>query len=175
MRFAIGMRAVTVAVLGSGLAACSSSSANLFTGSTKSEGATTAAATPPPAKPSDRTLQVAATSARASRCGYNFDPGRLRTSYIASEQQSGLPPAEIATLEKLYDVTRDRVAKSITDSEAFCSDEQTTVIKRDLTRHMAGDFTPVRSASSSVGDWFSGGAKKPWNPEDAFYPNQSRK
>jgi len=153
---------------------CSSGNTSLFTGSAKPSAAAGATPAPPLAKPSDRALQVAATSARASRCGYNFDPQRLRASYIASESQAGVPAPEIATLEKLYDITRDRVAKSITDTETFCNDEQTAVIKRDLNRHMAGDFAPNRKAESSVGDLFSGSSNKPWNPQDAFKSTQIR-
>jgi hypothetical protein len=174
----IARRTTPVVMLMLAVAAAGCSSGNtmsLFTGSTTPSSAAGTAPAPPPAKPSDRALQVAATSARASRCGYNFDPQRLRTSYMASESQAGLPAPEMATLEKLYDVTRDRVAKSITDSETYCTDEQTATIKRDLGRHMAGDFTPVRKIEGTAGDWWSTGqSRKPWNPSDAFKPNEIR-
>ena len=118
-------------------------------------------------------MQVAATSAKAATCGYNFDPLRLRTNYLAHEAQAGLPPADLAALEKLYDATRARVAKSAGNADAFCSDDQTVVIKKDLVRHMAGDYTaPPKVVASS--DRFGGSTKKGWDPRKAVFPTEVR-
>lgn len=163
----------TASLLAMVLAGCSSGIAGLSTGSTANTSPPVPTA-PVVVKPADRALQVAATSARAGKCGYNFDPGRLRSGYIASEVQAGLAPAETATLEKLYDATRTRVAASITDAEEFCSDEQTAVIKSDLKRHMAGDFSVSRAPDRTAASWWQSGANKPWNSDETFYPRGSR-
>ena len=72
------------------LAGCSSSggltTASLMGGGNASEASASAAAPagPPPSDPTSRTLQVAATSARATRCGFYFDPERLKSSFLAA-------------------------------------------------------------------------------------------
>lgn len=118
-------------------------------------------------------MQVAATSAKATTCGYNFDPARLRTNYLAHEAQTGLSPPDLAALEKLYDATRTRIAKGAGNADAFCSDDQTVVIKKDLVRHMAGDYTvPPKVVASS--DWLGGSTKKGWDPRKAAFPTEVR-
>ncbi len=91
---------------------------------------------------SSRTLQVAATSARAVKCGYYFDPARLRASFLAAEAASGAPVADLGKVEQTYDMTFRRVSTSIDKADDFCSEDQTREIKSDLTRHLAGDYAP---------------------------------
>lgn len=127
-------------VTGLGAAACSSgglTTSSIFGGSS------------PPVKAavavndtSSRTLQVAATSARAVKCGYYFDPARLRASFLAAEAASGAPVADLGKVEQAYDMTFRRVAASIAKAEDFCSEDQTREIKSDLTRHLAGNYAP---------------------------------
>src|SRR5262245_16199305 len=81
---------------------CGSSASGLITGSAP------AAADMPGnisnASPMARPIAVAWTSARARRCGFFFDPVKLRASYLAFEaKQSG--GAELAGAEKSYDAT----------------------------------------------------------------------
>ena len=45
-------------------------------------------------------VQVAWTSARAQKCGFNFDPGKLKANYIASEQRAGADAARMANVDK---------------------------------------------------------------------------
>src|SRR5690606_6788127 len=56
-----------------------------------------------------RMLGVATTSARAAKCGYNYDPAKLRTAYLAYESTQGGGADQIAKLEKGYDYTRASV------------------------------------------------------------------
>ncbi len=60
-----------------------------------------------PDDPQARAMQVGWTSARASYCGFIFDPAQLRASYLASEARAGKSPEEIAKLERAYDYTRE--------------------------------------------------------------------
>lgn len=149
------------------LAACSSGLPGLTTGST----ASAPAAAPAPVKPSDRAMQVASTSAKATTCGYNFDPARLRTQYLASETQSGLAPTDVAALEKLYDTTRVRVTQTIGAAEGYCSDEQTALIKRDLVRHLAGDFMPPSRVVADSSFLPGSSTKRNWDPRKAVFPS----
>ena len=88
-----------------------------------------------------RALQVAATSARAARCGFYFDPARLRTSYLAFEAKQSAPE-QLAKAEKTYDSTFKTIRERVTEDPGYCSDAKSAEIKKDLTRHLAGDFTP---------------------------------
>lgn len=90
---------------------------------------------------SSRTLQVASTSARAVKCGYYFDPGRLRAGFMAAEAAAA-PGVDMGKVEQTYDMTFRRVAASIEKADDFCTEDQTREIKSDLTRHLAGDYAP---------------------------------
>src|SRR3989304_9344986 len=45
--------------------------------------------------PLARPIQVGWTSARASHCGFIFDPDQLRSNYLASEAQAGGTPGQM--------------------------------------------------------------------------------
>ena len=95
-----------------------------------------------PDDPLARPTQVGWTSARASRCGFVFDPNQLRANYLAAEAQAGKTPEEIAKLERAYDYTRESVAKTIKDELNYCTKERTAAFRHDLNRYLAGDYTP---------------------------------
>jgi len=127
------------------LAGCSSATplttGSLFGGNEQK----TAAAQPtgPPNEPTTRAFQVGTTSARAVKCGFNFDPAKLRASYLASEATSaGAAAPDMAKIEKIYDVAFNGVRKAVAEAPNYCSDEKTKDIKTDLTRHLAGDYAP---------------------------------
>ncbi len=139
--------------VGAGLGACSGLP-SLTTGSL----AANPAASEPEQKvatPVDRALHVAATSARAQKCGYFFDPAKLRDSYLANETQRGATPEVLAQVAQSYDFTQTRVAASIKNSATFCSQSQTAEIRGSLQRALAGDFEPAPKAKevADVG-WF---------------------
>lgn len=108
------------------------------------EGAATdvEARTVKPDDPLARPIQVAWTSARASYCGFIFDPGQLRANYLASESRAGTPPAQMQKIERAYDYTRQSVYDTIKDNLAYCNKERTKAIRTDLTRYLAGDYAP---------------------------------
>ncbi|MGQ0673369.1 MAG: hypothetical protein ACT4N2_10915 [Hyphomicrobium sp.] len=121
------------------LAACSGAS-GLSTGSNASSGATTAAPAAAVSDVTGRALQVGSVSARAQKCGYNFDAVKLRTNFLAAE--SAINPADVAKAEKVYDIARNGVIKAVATKADYCTDSKTAIIKEDLTRHLAGDFSP---------------------------------
>jgi hypothetical protein len=124
------------------LAGCGGSGSELLsTGSLLGESKPTAPANDGAA----RAFQVGTVSARAVKCGFNFDPSKLKTNYLTYErQQPGVP--DMAKIEKIYDVSFNAVAKAVASEGEYCSDTKTRTIKADLGRHLAGDYTP--SASS---------------------------
>ena len=81
-------------------------------------------------------------TARAVRCGYNFDPNKVKTNYFASEQAAGLAPEQAANLEKAYTIAFNGVNKAAVEDPNYCSSRKTQTIKADLGKLLAGDFAP---------------------------------
>ena len=126
-----------LALVAASLAGCSGSS-GLTTGALLGEDK-------PPAAPVNdapaRAFQVGTVSARAVKCGFNFDPAKLKTTYLAYERQQ--PGAQdTAKVERIYDVSFNGVAKAVAAEGEYCSEAKTKTIKADLGRHLAGDYTP---------------------------------
>lgn len=150
-------RLMLALVAAAALAGCGASS-GLTTGSLLGEEKPAAPVNDPPM----RAFQVGTVSARAVKCGFNFDPAKLKASYLAYEsQQPGA--ADRAKIERIYDVSFNGVAKAVVGENEYCSDQKTKVIKADLTRHLAGDYTPspppkVAQEEGLLSGWGSGGS-----------------
>jgi hypothetical protein len=99
-----------------------------------------------PEDPLSRPIQVAWTSARAKYCGFLFDPVRLRANYLASAAASNSPD-QMKKLEHAYDYTFESVLAGIGDDPSYCSKGRTDAIRADLTRYLAGDYTPSARAA----------------------------
>jgi hypothetical protein len=126
----------------------------------------------------ERALEAAATSARASRCGYNFDPARLRYAYLAYETAQGGTPEQVAKAEKVFDYTRSSLVEKIKKEEDFCSEEKTKDIKAGLTKKLAGDFSaaPKKVLAEVPSGWFSAPLRnEPIDREKIFDPGVSRR
>ncbi len=150
-------RLMLALVAAAALAGCGASS-GLTTGSLLGEQKPAAPAAPVN-DPSMRAFQVGTVSARAVKCGFNFDPAKLKASYLAYESQQ--PGAtDRAKIEKIYDVSFNGVAKAVVGETDYCTDAKTKVIKADLTRHLAGDYTPSShpKAEPEEGGLFSWGS-----------------
>jgi hypothetical protein len=91
--------------------------------------------------PTSRALQVGATSARATKCGYNFDASKLRTTFLAAEAAQD-PAADQTNVQRTYDTAYSGIAKAASSKSDYCTDAKTKEIKSALTRHLAGDYTP---------------------------------
>ncbi len=148
MKAAGSMLALGVALA---VAGCSGSS-GLTTGALLGEDK------PPPGEVNDapsRAFQVGTVSARAVKCGFNFDPGKLKANYLAYERQQ--PGAQDASkVERIYDVSFNGVAKAVAAEGEYCSDSKTKAIKSDLGRHLAGDYTPRIAPKKEEDGLFSG-------------------
>jgi hypothetical protein len=96
----------------------------------------------PASDPTARALQVGAVSARATRCGFYFDPVKLKASFLAAELRQGAADQHLQRIEREYEFTRLTIAGKIAKEPDYCSDHTAALIKADLARHLAGDFTP---------------------------------
>jgi hypothetical protein len=92
--------------------------------------------------PTNRAFQVGTVSAKAIKCGFNFDPAKLKINYLNYER-SLASGADMAKIEKVYDVSFNGVAKAVAGDADYCSDAKTKAIKADLARHLAGDYSPA--------------------------------
>jgi hypothetical protein len=95
-----------------------------------------------PEDPLAKPIQVAWTSARASHCGFIFDPVQLRSNFMAAEMQAGNPPEQMQKIEHAYDYTLESVTTTIKNNLSYCNKERTAAIRKDLNRYLAGDYTP---------------------------------
>lgn len=133
---------------------------------------------PPPSDPTSRAVQVGATSARASRCGFYFDPVKLRTNFLAAEAAQGAGPDQLQKIEREYDHIRGAVLKATTAEADYCNKPRANEIKTDLNRHLAGDFTPTPKKPEAQGGLFSGlmdsSEQKPWRPDKHWDDVQRR-
>jgi hypothetical protein len=127
--------------------------------------------------PMARPIAVAWTSARAQRCGFYFDPAKLRTSYLAFEAKQSAPE-QLAKAEKTYDSTFKTIRERVTEDADYCSNAKSAEIKKDLNRHLAGDFAPnfpKAKVVESCGFFGCGdGSSQQWTP-DKFWEEQNRK
>lgn len=152
-----------------GVAGCSGSAKQILTTSSLTGAKPAASPQPVVVKPEDRAVHVAATSARAQKCGYYFDPVKLRESYLASEAQAGAQPAELARLGQIYDVISAKLIKALATQDNYCSGAHITAIKASLTRQLAGDFTPPKKKTKvASGGWFDWG--EPEAKNEVFNP-----
>src|SRR5262245_17393492 len=118
-------------LIAAGLAGCGGSGSGLLTGATAAPA--DAPGAPTPEDPMVRPFAVAWTSARAQRCGFNFDSAKLRDSYLAYEARES-PPDQLAKAEKVYDLTFRSIRTTAGANPDYCTDTKSAAIKKDLVR-----------------------------------------
>lgn len=145
---------------------CAGSASSLTTGSLfgggSSEPAKAEALAAPAGDATSRAFQVGSVSARAVKCGYNFDAPALKAKFLATEASQGATPELISRADKIYDVAYNGVWKGVAAQKGYCSAKRTQQIQSDLRRHLAGDYATsskkvVKAAPSSSGftSWFT--------------------
>jgi hypothetical protein len=92
--------------------------------------------------PLARPVQVAWVSARASYCGFIFDPVKLRADFLASEQSLGTSEADMKKITHAYDYTLNSVTETIKSDPDYCSKSRTDAIRSALNRYLGGDYAP---------------------------------
>ncbi|MBN9354657.1 MAG: hypothetical protein J0H04_12055 [Hyphomicrobium denitrificans] len=132
--------------------------------------------------PATRTMDVAATSARAIKCGYNFDAPRLKNTYLSHEASLGVSADQVSQADKIYNVAYNGVTKAAAEDPNYCSDRKTQTIKADLGRLLAGDFEPppkkvVAKQDGIFDGWFdsSGEDKGPKFGSGDWWDSQKEK
>lgn len=119
----------------------------------------TPAAQPEPVKstPTLRAYQVGTTSARAVKCGFYFDATQLKQQFLAAEAAQGTAIADMANVEKVYDIAFNGVTRGVQGQDGYCTAAKTKVIKEDLNRHLAGDYSPrpTEKVAKEEGGFFS--------------------
>ena len=170
---------ILLALVAAALTGCSAAS-SLTTGSILGGPAKPTAADPGSINdPTNRAFQVGTVSAKAIKCGFNFDPAKLKNNYLTYERTL-TPGADLSKVERIYDVSFNGVAKAVAGEADYCSDEKTKAIKADLTRHLAGDYTPAMRPKEAAnddgvfGNLFGGDTGAPYDErkrvEDAIHP-----
>ena len=144
---AAGMIVAFVAVA---LAGCSAGS-GLTTGALLGEDKPAAPVNDGPS----RAFQVGTASARAVKCGFNFDPAKLKTNYIAYEKQQ--PGGRTSPRSSAFTTFHSTALPRRSPPRATTArDGKTRQIKADLTRHLAGDYTPNPPKPAEEDGLFSG-------------------
>ena len=180
-----------VLMLAAGLAGCSGSGGGVSTASilggeatpTPAAGASPAVAAIAPSSPTDRAFQAGSVSARATKCGYNFDANQLRASYLAHEVGLGASNEDVAKLQQIYDVAHSGVTKATAQEPDYCTERRTNEIKADLGRLLAGDFEPPKRQVAQKQEeglfsgWFDGGSgdSGPSFGSDSWWEKQREK
>ncbi len=134
----------TLIALASLLAAGCSSGPGITTGSLigGSDQATPAAAPLDNNTPTGRALHVGRVSARAMKCGYNFDAAALKSNYIAAEASGGLAVGDLTKIERIYDTGYRGVTSAAASEPDYCNSKRTAVIKTQLTNVLAANYSP---------------------------------
>lgn len=129
--------------------------------------------------PTGRALHVGRVAARATKCGYNFDAAALRTNYLAAEAASGMAIADLAKIETIYDTGYRGVMSAAASEPDYCNSTRTTVIKTELNKVLAADFSPpprvVQAESGILGGLFDQdvvGDRGPSFGSDDWWENQ---
>lgn len=119
--------------------------------------------------PMARPASVAWTSARAKRCGFFFDPEKLRASYLAFEGRQ--PGQDLARVQSTYDSTYKLILSTVSGDANYCDDIRSQSIKAELARHLGGDFSPNLPKPKMVADCGFFGCANPQEKLDSkkFY------
>jgi hypothetical protein len=157
---------ILIVALAGALGGCGASLPKLSTTGSLLGGSSAAKENLNPNDPTARAMGVAATSARALKCGYNFDSGKLKRQYLAYESTAN--PTATDKLSQLYDTAFAGVTKAIAAQEdEYCTPDRTQRIKTALNRDLGGDYTPPPAeAPVDDGGLFSGWGSSPANSDE---------
>ena len=135
-----------------------------------------------PAKAQDpmaRPVQVAWTSARAKKCGFYFHPQQLKSSLVSYETKQDATPVHLQKVETAYKLTEATITKKLQETSlgAYCTAGTVEEIRKDLNRHMAGDFSPTvrkqekkKKRSGGIFALSTGEEAEPMDREKIFDP-----
>jgi hypothetical protein len=119
-------------------AGCGNSASGLTTGTAETSSEKGFSNDDPMARPA----HVGWIAARGKRCGFYFDPAKLKATYLGYEGKQGHPAAHMAKIEQTYETTFNSTLKTALADPDYCNERRATDIKAELSRHLGGDFTP---------------------------------
>jgi len=96
-----------------------------------------------PDDPLARPTQVAWTSARATRCGFVFNPQQLRSNFLAAESGFGYSTTQMQKITEAYDYTHNSVQQQIRNDRGYCNKDRLDAIRIDLNRYLSGDYRAI--------------------------------
>jgi hypothetical protein len=173
------LRSLVIAGTAVSLTACSGPSGSGGTSSLVTGSVFSSAPKAPvnPDNPTMRHVKVAMVSASAVKCGFYFDPAKLRQSATTAQAGDG---AQLTKVQQDYDAMFARTAKALAADGEFCADGRLGTIKSDLNRHISGDFTTVAHVDKgpkqqSAWEWLSDGGQKAdagkMDRNEVFFPS----
>ena len=124
-----------------------------------------------------RPTNVAWTSARAVKCGFYFDPAKLRQSFLAAQAAEGIKAEQLSAVQRTYDASFTRVTNALAGRNGYCDQQQIADIKANITRNLAGDFSTLKptkvAAKEGMFDWLKdpSGGNKPLSRNDVLFPS----
>ena len=157
-RFAQGWAAALLLGATALHAGCGSNANSLTTGSTAGLPAD-APGNLSNADPMARPVAVAWTSARAKRCGFYFDPAKLKVNYLSYERTQGASGDQLANIEKSYDTTFKTYPISVTNASSCrrpllrsSISKSEPALRRSRMIWLIGS-TPLGQASMQLKQW----------------------
>jgi hypothetical protein len=90
--------------------------------------------------PNDRPTRVGWVSARASQCGFVFNPTQLRASYFLFEQSYGANRRRMDDIQRAYDYSFESTTARAKENANYCTKKRVDEIRPELNRYLAGDF-----------------------------------
>ncbi len=133
------IKVVALALLIAVLGGCGT--VNKFSGPDEGDSSETEARNVRPDDPLARPTQLGWTSARATRCGFIFNPQQLRSNYLSTEAAYN-SPKQMKKIQDAYDYTHESILTSINDDPVYCNKERLDAIRADLNRYLTGDYRP---------------------------------
>jgi hypothetical protein len=76
-----------------------------------------------------------------------FDPATLRANYLADEARRGANQNQMQKITEAYDYTYSSLMETISADANYCNRQRVAAIRVDLTRYLAGDYSPNARAA----------------------------
>lgn len=88
---------------------------------------------------SNTAVQLAWTVARAEKCGFVYQPNMLVSNWLNHEGRTG---GDIGARRQAYEFAYRRFQATLAKNPKYCNDKRIAETRRDLNRHMEGDYSP---------------------------------
>lgn len=173
--------AVTAAVVATALVACSSGQGSGVTTGSVLGGDPAVNGDQAPTSTNDpmaRPIHIGWVTARAQRCGFHFDPAKVKASYFAYESAQGATGDQLNRIQRAYDYSHSSISQRVKGDADYCDSKRSVEIKEHLGKVLAGDYSvppPKQVAQKKGGGMFSDmfetpPSAKPMDTDKIFNP-----